>query len=170
MVLADSCRGFNLAIPSSSVSYHDCIPNPACQEGRKSWLSLIGFRKFIRACPCIIALMVRSRPQAPDTNRPILTKRCKYRPDFTRFVSKMIIGVKKASFLHRITVTCKENISNTTTRRKFLQDNLSRMRCADYNPLYQHLYQVLRRRDKALRISWKPMSWGRLHQRKYHRP
>ena len=97
-------------------------------------------------------------------------KWCKYRPNFTPFVSKMKIGVKKASFLHRITVTCRENIPNTTKRRKSLQGNLSRMRCEDYNPLYLHLYQVLRRRDKALRISWKPMSWERLHQRKYHRP
>ena len=47
VVLADSCRGFNLATPSSLVSYHECVPNHACQEGRKSWLSLIGFRKFI---------------------------------------------------------------------------------------------------------------------------
>ena len=97
-------------------------------------------------------------------------KWCKYRPNFTRFVSKMIIGVKKASFLHRITVTCKENNPNTTTPRKSLQGNLSRMRCEDYNLLYLHLYQVLRRRDKALRISWKPMSWELLHQRKHHRP
>ena len=34
VVLADSCRGFNLAMPSSSVSYHECVPNHACQEGR----------------------------------------------------------------------------------------------------------------------------------------
>ena len=34
VVLADSCRGFNLATPSSSVSYHECVPNRACQEGR----------------------------------------------------------------------------------------------------------------------------------------
>ena len=33
-VLADSCRGFNLATPSSSVSYHECVRNHACQEGR----------------------------------------------------------------------------------------------------------------------------------------
>ena len=32
--LADSCRGFNLATPSSSVSCHECAPNRACQEGR----------------------------------------------------------------------------------------------------------------------------------------
>ena len=102
VVLADSYRGFNLATHSSSVSYHECVPNRACQEGQKSWLSLIGFRKFIRACPCIIALMVRSRPQAPDTNRPILTKRCKYRPDFTPFVSICQFGVNHACFLHRL--------------------------------------------------------------------
>ena len=86
-------------------------------------------------------------------------KWCKYRPNFTPFVSKMTIGVKNASFLHRITVTCKENIPNTTTPQKYLQDNLSRMRCEDYSLLYLHLYQALRRRDTALRISWKPMSW-----------
>ena len=34
VVLADSCRVFNLVIPSSSVSYHECVPNRACQEGR----------------------------------------------------------------------------------------------------------------------------------------
>ena len=33
-VLADSYRGFNLATRSSSVSYHECVPNHACQEGR----------------------------------------------------------------------------------------------------------------------------------------
>ena len=85
VVLADSCRGFNLATTSSSVSYHECVPNRACQEGRKSWLSLIGFRKSIRASPSIIAPMVRSRPLAPDGNKHILTKLCKYRPDFTPF-------------------------------------------------------------------------------------
>ena len=62
VVLADSCRGFNLATPSSSVSYHECVPNHACQEGRKSWLSLIGFRIF-RVSPCIIAPVVRARPR-----------------------------------------------------------------------------------------------------------
>ena len=85
VVLADSCRGFNLATTSSSVSYHECVPDHACQEGRKSWLSLIGFRKFICPCPCNIAPMVRSRPLAPDGNQPILTKLWKYRPDFTPF-------------------------------------------------------------------------------------
>ena len=34
VVLADSCRGFNLATLSSSVSYHECVRNHACQEGR----------------------------------------------------------------------------------------------------------------------------------------
>ena len=34
MVLADSCRGFNLATPLFSVSYRECVPNRACQEGR----------------------------------------------------------------------------------------------------------------------------------------
>ena len=34
VVLADSCRGFNLATPSSSVFYRECPPNCACQEGR----------------------------------------------------------------------------------------------------------------------------------------
>ena len=85
VVLADSCRGFNLATTSFSESYHECVPNRSCQEGRKSWLSLIGFRKSICACPCIIALVVRVRPQTPDANQPILTKLCKYRPDFTPF-------------------------------------------------------------------------------------
>ena len=85
-VLADSCRGFNHATPLSSVSYRECVPNHACQEGRKSGLSLIGFRKSICACPCIIAPMVRSRAQAPDGNQPILTKLCKYRLDFTPFI------------------------------------------------------------------------------------
>ena len=46
VVLTDSCRGFNLATLSSSVSYRECVRNNACQEGRKSWLSLIVFRKF----------------------------------------------------------------------------------------------------------------------------
>ena len=55
VLLADSCRGFNLATPLSSVSYRECVRNHACQEGRKSLLSLIGFRKFICACLCIIA-------------------------------------------------------------------------------------------------------------------
>ena len=34
VVLADSCCGFNLATTSSSLSYHECVPNRACQEGR----------------------------------------------------------------------------------------------------------------------------------------
>ena len=61
MVLADSCRGFNLAIPSSSVSYHECVPDLACQEGRKSWLSSIGFRKF-SAFPRHMSTQVSLRP------------------------------------------------------------------------------------------------------------
>ena len=85
VVLADSCRGSNLATPSSSVSYHECVPNRACQERLKSGLSLIGSRKSICARLCIIAPMVRSRPLAPDGNQHILIKLCKYRPDFTPF-------------------------------------------------------------------------------------
>ena len=34
VVLADSCCGSNLVMPSSSVSYRECVPNRACQEGR----------------------------------------------------------------------------------------------------------------------------------------
>ena len=101
-VLADSCRGLNLATPSSSVSYHECVRNHACQEGRNSGLSLIGFRKFICACPCIIAPMVRSRPQVPDGNQPLLTKLCKYRPDFTPFGHFYQFCLKFATFLHRL--------------------------------------------------------------------
>ena len=62
VVLADSCRGFNLATPSSLVSYRECVRNRACQEGRKSWLSLIGFRKFICACPRYMAMRVSLCP------------------------------------------------------------------------------------------------------------
>ena len=36
VVLADSCCGFNLATPSSSVSYYESVPNRACQEGRNA--------------------------------------------------------------------------------------------------------------------------------------
>ena len=72
-VLADSCRGSNLVTPTSSVSYHECVPNRACQEGRKSRLSLIGFRKSICANPCIIAPMVRAGQQAADWNLVTLT-------------------------------------------------------------------------------------------------
>ena len=102
VVLADSCRSFNLAKLSSSVSYHEYVQNRACQEGRESWLSLIGFRKSICACPCIIAPMVRSRPQAPDGNQPILMKQCKYRTDFTPFCQIYQFGVNNACFLHRL--------------------------------------------------------------------
>ena len=101
-VLADSCRGFNLTTLSFSVSYREYVPNHACQEGRKSWLSLIVFRKFICANPCIIAPMVRSRPQSPDGNQPILTKLCKYRPDFTPFGQIDQFCLKFATFLHRL--------------------------------------------------------------------
>ena len=52
--LADSCRGPSLAMPSSSIYYHECVTNHSCQEGRKSGLSLFGFRKFC-ACPLIMA-------------------------------------------------------------------------------------------------------------------
>ena len=58
VVLADSCRGFNLATLSPSISYREYAPNRACQEGRKSWLSLIGFRESICACPLIMATQV----------------------------------------------------------------------------------------------------------------
>ena len=85
VVLADSYCGLSLAIRSISVTYCKSVTNRACQEGRKSWLSFIVFRKFICANPCIIAPMVRSRPQASDGNQPILTKWCKYLPDFTSF-------------------------------------------------------------------------------------
>ena len=102
VVLTDSCRGSNLATPSSSVSYRECVRNRACQEGRKSWLSLIGFQKFIWACPCIIAPMVRSRPQVPDGNQPLLTKLCKYRPDFTPFGHFYQFCLKFATYLHRL--------------------------------------------------------------------
>ena len=100
--LADSCRGSNLAMRSISVTYCKSVPNRACQEGRKSWLSLIGFRKFICANPCIIAPMVRSRPQAPDTNQSILTKWCKYRLDFTPFCQIDQFCLKFATVLHRL--------------------------------------------------------------------
>ena len=62
VVLADSCCGFNLATTSSSVSYHEYVRNRACQEGRKSGLSLIGSRKFICACPCYKAMRVSLCP------------------------------------------------------------------------------------------------------------
>ena len=62
VVLADSCYGSNLATPSSSVSYHECVRNHACQEGRKSGLSLIGFRKSICSCPRYMAMRVSLCP------------------------------------------------------------------------------------------------------------
>ena len=58
-VLADSCCGLSLAMRSISVTYCKSVTNHACQEGRKSCLSLIGFRKSICACQCIIAPVVR---------------------------------------------------------------------------------------------------------------
>ena len=58
VVLTGSCRGFNLAIRSISVTYCKSVTNSACQEGRKSGLSLIGFRKFICACPCHMSMHV----------------------------------------------------------------------------------------------------------------
>ena len=57
VVLADAFCGSNLAMLSISESYRECVPNHACQEGRKSGLSLIGFLKF-RACPHIMATQV----------------------------------------------------------------------------------------------------------------
>ena len=56
-VLADSCCGSSLAKRSISVTYCKGVTNHACQEGRNSWLSLIGFRKFC-ACPLIMATQV----------------------------------------------------------------------------------------------------------------
>ena len=51
--LADSCRCFNLATPSSSVYYHECVPNRACQEGRN-------FAPVHATCPrrcsCVLSL------------------------------------------------------------------------------------------------------------------
>ena len=60
-VLADSCRGLSLAMPSISVSYRECVTNRACQEGRKSGLSLIGFGNsppFHAICPCMCVCCV----------------------------------------------------------------------------------------------------------------
>ena len=57
VVLADSCRGLSLAMPSISVPYRECVPNRACQEGRKLGFSLFGFRKFC-AFPCHMAMNV----------------------------------------------------------------------------------------------------------------
>ena len=58
VVLTDSCRGCCLAIRSISVTYCKSVTNSACQEGRKSGLSLIGFRRFICACPRYMAMRV----------------------------------------------------------------------------------------------------------------
>ena len=62
VVLADSFPGSNLAMRSISESYRECVRNHACQEGRKSGLSLIGFRKVIWACPRYMAMRVSLCP------------------------------------------------------------------------------------------------------------
>ena len=67
VVLADSCRGFNLATPSSSVSYYECVPNHACQEGRNFapvhaiwpcvFLSVLSLRQnYVWVYPCFVVL------------------------------------------------------------------------------------------------------------------
>ena len=61
-VLTDSCRGLSLAMRSISVTYCKSVTNRACQEGRKSWLSLIGFRKSICTCPLYMAMRVSLCP------------------------------------------------------------------------------------------------------------
>ena len=61
------------------------------------WFPEIHLRLSMHYCP-----VVRSRPQAPDENQPILTKLCKYLPDFTPFVSIYQFGVNNACFLHRL--------------------------------------------------------------------
>ena len=55
VVLADSCYGSNLATPSSSVSYHECVPNRACQEGRN-------FAPVHATCPRHLSTQVSLRP------------------------------------------------------------------------------------------------------------
>ena len=122
VVLADSCRGSNLATPLYSVSYRESVQNHACQEGRKSWLSLIGFRKSICACPCIIDPMVRSRPQATDANQSMLTKRCKYLPDFTPFGHFDTFCLKIAPILHRFASITHTFCFFLNDRRFILQD------------------------------------------------
>ena len=75
VVLADAFCGSNLAILSISVPYRECVPNHACQEGRKSGLSLIGFRKFICACPLIMATEVslfRISVAEPRSEMPVI--------------------------------------------------------------------------------------------------
>ena len=62
VVLADSCCGLSLAMRSISETYCKSVTNHACQEGRKSWLSLIGFRKSIYACPRYMAMRVSLYP------------------------------------------------------------------------------------------------------------
>ena len=67
VVLADSCRGFNLATPLSSVSYHEYVPNRACQEGRNFapvhaiwpcvFLSVLSLRQnYVWVYPCFVVL------------------------------------------------------------------------------------------------------------------
>ena len=66
-VLADSCRGFNLAMPSSSVSYHEYVRNHACQEGRNFapvhaiwpcvFLSVMSlWQNYVWVYPCFVVL------------------------------------------------------------------------------------------------------------------
>ena len=66
-VLEDSCRGFNLTTPSSSVSYHECFPNRACQEGRNFapvhairpcvFLSVLSLcQNYLWVYPCFVVL------------------------------------------------------------------------------------------------------------------
>ena len=91
MVLVDSCRAFNLLTHSFSVSYHGCAPYHACQEGRKSGLFLIGFRKFC-TCPRYIAMRVSlwAVPVVDVCLKVSLfcgcpRSRCEIRPVFTSF-------------------------------------------------------------------------------------
>ena len=58
MVLADSCRGCCLAMPSISVSYRECVTNRACQEGRNQdspYLVSGNSAPFHTICPCVCA-------------------------------------------------------------------------------------------------------------------
>ena len=67
VVLADSCCGFNLATTSSSLSYHECVPNRACQEGRNFapvhaiwpcvFLSVLSlWQNYVWVYPCFVVL------------------------------------------------------------------------------------------------------------------
>ena len=67
VILADSCRGSNLATPSSSVSCHECGPNRACQEGRNFapvhaiwpcvFLSVLSLcQNYVWVYPCFVVL------------------------------------------------------------------------------------------------------------------